>query len=156
MKGMRAILFIVTFVVIATTFAPTSAFAVMGEKASTVQTDMSRLQGQNLKVTSNSIYTTYSFHARGDIIKEYANSDGVIFALSWLGRAPLNMRGIAGKHYGAYAAVRAMQPRLHVRHPIVVKTPLMTVYRGGHMRAWRGLAFIKSLAPSGVSARDLQ
>ncbi len=154
MRGMRIGLTVFSLMLVLS--FSSVALATMGESATTVQTDMSHLQGHNLQVTSNSVYTTYTFQARGDVIKEFANTDGVIFALTWRGRAPLNMRGISGKHYQAYRAMRAMQPHLHVRHPIIVKTPLMTVYRGGHMRDWMGLAYMKSLAPSGVSERDLR
>ncbi len=160
MSGMdaRFRFFVITiFAVIFTAFfAASSAQATVGQGASSVQSDMAQLKGTNYKVTTNSVYTTYSFFARGDTIKEYANSNGVIFAMSWRGATQPPIKGILGKYFNGYAAQFAARVRLHIRRPIMIKTPAIRVFRGGHMRGWVGSAFVQSLAPAGITMGDLR
>ncbi len=137
-------------------FAASSAQATVGQGASSVQSDMAQLKGTNYKVTTNSVYTTYSFFAYGDTIKEYANNDGVIFAMRWHGVSQPPIKDILGTYFNSYAAASAARAHLHMRRPIMIKTPTIHVFRGGHMRDWLGTAFVQSLAPSGITAGDLR
>lgn len=155
MSGMR-IFKIFSSIVFAGLLFTTSAWATVGQGTSSVQSDMAQLKGKNLKITTNSVYTTYSFYARGDTIKEYANSSGVIFAMTWRGVTQPLLRDVLGKYYNGYSSKFAARVQARIRHPFVVKTPSIKVMRGGHMRDWRGVAFVQSLAPSGVTAGDLQ
>jgi hypothetical protein len=89
-------------------------------------------------------------------MKEYLNSDGVVFAVSWSGLGAPNFAELFGSYYTEYQAqVKARIPgrsrnRLHVEGASLVVSNL------GHGSSMIGLAYVPSLLPPGVVPEDLQ
>lgn len=95
--------------------------------------------------------------ATGLVVREYVSPSGTVFAVSWHGPTPPDLRTLLGSYFGEYTAAAAKAPLRPGRRYLALKTQSGAVIQtGGHMRDLRGRAFIPSLFPSGVSEGDIQ
>jgi hypothetical protein len=132
---------------------PCIAAAALGEPETSVQTDVARLRG-SIKVTPYAHYTLHEIQLpSGTLVREFAGSDGKVFAVAWNGPTVPNLRQTLGQYFDAYAAAAKAQHPGH-RH-LQIRQSDLVVLAGGHMRAFSGLAYLPQAIPSGVSVGDL-
>jgi hypothetical protein len=130
-------------------------WAVLGEPASSVETDRVALAGQ-LSMIPAQLYTIQEITTSELVVREYVFRD-TVFAVAWRGRRPPNLVSILGAYFQEYqeaAAVASSGPRM--RGMTRLQGPHVVVEAGGHPRDIRGRAYIPSLLPSGVTKEMIQ
>jgi uncharacterized protein DUF2844 len=124
-------------------------WAVLGEYQNTVGADQRVMRGQIQSVTQQG----YSLHeikgADGAVVREYVSPDGVVFGLSWQSPAMPNLAQLLGSYFPDFQL--ASNRRMRHRGPLVVRTDRVVIESGGHMRAFRGRAYVPSLMPKNLS-----
>jgi Protein of unknown function (DUF2844) len=130
------------------------AWAVLGESVRSVQSDQQRLRGQLLAVARQG----YSLHqitaADGNIVREYVSQEGTVFGVSWQGRTMPDLRHLLGSYYSELLQ-NAQSPHRR-RGPLVVRTDHAVLQSGGHVRAFRGRAYVPSLIPNTLTQAVVQ
>jgi hypothetical protein len=133
--------------------SPCIAAAALGEPETSVQTDVARLRG-SIKVTPRANYKLHEIQLpSGTRVREFAGSDGKVFAVVWSGPAVPNLRQLLGQYFDNYVTAAKAQHSGH-RH-LQIRESNLVVLAGGHMRAFSGLAYLPQALPSGVSVGDL-
>ena len=130
------------------------AFATLGETESSVATEP-QLAKASIKETMRGSYRVHEIQQpSGTVIREYAGLDGKVFAVTWHGPFPINLRQTLGSYFDQYVAAvpGGHQDRNHVQ----VRQSNLVVQVGGHMRAYSGRAYLPQALPSGVVAGDLE
>ena len=98
----------------------------------------------------------YAMHvitaASGTIVREYASPDDRVFAITWRGPTPPDLRTLLGEYFTPYlnASASTVQARAGAHRQLSVAQPDLVVQAAGHARAFRGRAFVPSLIPTGV------
>src|SRR5437868_13973142 len=99
MKYLRQ-LFISLFLVLPGFFSN----ATLGERQSSFEQDLTKLKGSQKAGVSNSRYSTHEMIVSGNTIKEFTNSDGVVFAVSWRGFSKPDLNVLFGCYFSEYKA----------------------------------------------------
>ena len=132
---------------------PCIAAAALGEPETSVQTDVARLRG-TITVTSHANYNLHEIQLpSGTLVREFAGSDGKVFAVAWNGPTVPDLRDILGQYFDNYVTAAKAQHSGH--HHLQIRQSGLVVSAGGHMRAFSGLAYLPQAVPSGVSVGDL-
>lgn len=132
-----------------------SARAALGSDTASVLADGDRMR---VAVQSEilSQYEVLKFGtATGIRVREYLNRDGLVFALSWSGPVPPDLRQLLGVHFTTYAAALTAVVHPGVHRSLRVESSGLTVELGGHLRAYAGRAYLAALLPPGVTAAEL-
>jgi len=133
--------------------SPCIAAAALGEPETSVQTDAARLRG-SIKVTPHANYRLHEIRLpSGTLVREFAGSDGKVFAVAWNGPTVPNLRQTLGQYFDNYMTAAKAQHSGH--HHLQIRESNLVVQAGGHMRAFSGLAYLPQAVPSGVSVGDL-
>lgn len=135
------------------------ATAALGDTVASVQADRVALKGQ-LRVRSEPGYSVHEITAaNGTVVREYVSPAGVVFAVSWSGRAMPNLAQTLGTYFSDYQAAVKSQRAGHAHrgghNHLEVRTPKLIVRAGGHMRQYFGTAYVPSLLPPNLSISDL-
>lgn len=129
---------------------PALAQAELGGTAVSVQDDAVHMQGTLHSVTLQG-YTLYEIQSPSDqTVREYASADDKIFAVSWEGPVIPNLRQLLGEKYFAEYQQAAAERQRYSRGPVSIETPEFVFQQTGHMRAFRGRAYLPQLLPQGV------
>jgi hypothetical protein len=88
----------------------------------------------------------------GATVREYVSSAGAVFAVTWEGPSLPDLRLLLGGYFQQYSdAVQSGGVGARV-----VQQPDLVVYTGGHMRAFRGRAYVPQLLPPGIDAEVIR
>ncbi len=133
------------------------ALAALGGDVASVQADQLHMQG-TLRTTAATSYSVHEIQSpAGTVVREYVSSAGRVFAITWQGQWPPDMRQILGNYFEQYAqAAKAQSSARMGRKPLVIEQPGLVVQMGGHPRSFRGRAYVPDLLPSGVAAEAIQ
>ncbi len=136
---------------------PFAAAASLGGDAASVQNDVAKMQA-TLRTSSSDSYTLHEIQApTGAAVKEYVSPAGKVFAVTWKGPFPPNLRQLLGTYYDQYVqAVQAQRAQRHGHGPLLIQEPGFVVQASGHMRFFVGKAYVPQMVPAGVHAEDLQ
>jgi len=133
--------------------AAAPAWAVLGESVSTVQSDRQRLQGQLVA----EVRQGYSLHqikaAGGRIVREYVSPQGTVFGVAWQGPMMPDLHALLGSYFAEFQQAAQSQ---HRHGPLVVRGEHVVVESGGHMRGFRGRAYVPSLVPETLTQAVVQ
>jgi hypothetical protein len=135
------------------------ARAALGDTVASIQADQASLKGQ-LRVRSEPGYSVQEITAAsGTVVREYVSPAGVVFAVSWSGRAMPNLQQTLGSYFAQFKSAVKSQRADHAHrighNHLEVRTPELIVHAGGHMRQYYGLAYVPSLLPPNLSISDL-
>jgi Protein of unknown function (DUF2844) len=134
--------------------SPCIAAAALGEPETSVQTDAAQLRG-SLKVAQHASYRLHEIQLpSGTLLREFAATDGNVFAVAWSGPTVPNLRQALGAYFDNY--VTAAQGKHPGHHHLEIHESGLVVQASGHMRAFSGLAYLPSAVPRGVSVGDLR
>ncbi len=133
------------------------AQASLGDDSSTVEADRRVLRGTRVAVVTHAKFAVHEIRSGGMSLKEYAASNGKIFAVTWTGTHQPDLSSIFGTYFEDFsqanqAAVKVKGVRSHAR----IEGKKVTVERFGHMGSIRGKAFVQSLLPQGVSLDEIK
>jgi hypothetical protein len=131
------------------------AFAALGGKAETVDTDRARLHARlnrsNLATSTQNDLTLND----GTVTRQFTNADGVVFAVSWSGPMRPDLRQIFGNYYPRLQSAAAKTARLHARMAFSANDADFVVRSGGHPGAFWGYAILPTKVPASFDASRL-
>jgi hypothetical protein len=135
--------------------AASPAWATLGQPESTVNNDVEFLHGQ----TRDEARTGYRLHVitdpGGTVVREYISPAGIVFGISWQGPFLPNMQQILGTYFSHLQAYALAQTGRR-GGPMTIQKENFVLISGGHMRAYRGHAYVPKLLPPGVSPEVVQ
>jgi hypothetical protein len=136
-------------------FCATSADATLGGGRDTVDADRVHLTARLTSTTSG----THTVHAltlaNGGVVREFARSDGAVFAITWHGPSRPDLRQLLGARFDIMQSDNAMPGGRRSRRPLAVRRSDFILGSGGHSGAFHGFAILPGLAPAGFSTKDL-
>jgi hypothetical protein len=133
--------------------SPCIAAAALGAAEASVQSDAVQLRG-SIKVTEHASYRLHEIQLpSGTLVREFAGSDGKVFAIAWNGPTVPNLRQTLGQYFDNYVAAAKAKHGGH--HQLRIQESNLVVQAGGHMRAFSGRAYLPQSVPAGVSIGDL-
>lgn len=91
----------------------------------------------------------------GTTVREYADNNGVVFAVSWEGPVKPDLKQLLGHYFQTFIDASAATPHASTG-PITIRENDLVVHAGGHPRAFFGSAYVPTLIPSGVAIDALQ
>jgi hypothetical protein len=91
----------------------------------------------------------------GTVVHEYLSRAGKVFAVSWHGPMPPDLRQLFGSYFVSYQSAAAAQSRPGMHRQLNVALSDFVVQASGHLRAFQGKAYVPSLVPAGLSVTDL-
>ena len=131
-----------------------AAHAELGGNIATIAADQQRMKAttpaQRLN-TTNPNYNAHEFTTEiGTVVREYANTDGIIFAVTWNGPTKPDLQQLLGRYFPLFM-MASTQAKRTGNGPMAIATDDLIVHSGGHLRAFTGHAYVPSLTPTGVS-----
>ena len=130
------------------------AGAALGESVDSISRDRERLRGE----VHESPRQGYGVHeitaAGGTVVREYVAPSGLVFGVAWEGPIMPDLESLLGRHYAAFR--QAVSAGGHRRAPVVLRTQDLVVASGGHMRAFRGRAYLPGILPRGFDAEGIR
>ena len=102
----------------------------------------------------------YALHettlANGTTVREYANSDGIVFAVAWRGPVLPDLRALLGEHFDTLQRETGSARRAGRRGgPVNLQQGKLVLRSRGRMRNFNGHAFAVDLVPAGVDINDV-
>jgi hypothetical protein len=94
--------------------------------------------------------------ANGTIVREYVSPKGVVFGIAWQAPFMPNMEQLLGSYVTNLETASKSQTQVRHLRGLIVRTNDFVFASGGHMRFWKGSAYVPSLVPSNVSAEVVQ
>ncbi len=134
--------------------ASRAALAALGADVSSVESDRVHMKAAAVTTTTSALYTVHQMQTPGGtIVREFANAGGVVFAVTWRGPFPPDLRQTLGAYFQKYQS--APRAGRHGHTHDTVEQPDLVVHSGGHLRAFAGIAYVPQLVPQGVSMDQL-
>jgi hypothetical protein len=139
-----------TFLILAALAATAMpGWAVLGGSAESVVTDQLKFQAKR-SVVETQEYTIHEISRDdGTLIREYVTPAGKVFGVSWSGPVLPDLAQLLGPYNSEFQAT--VHAKARHRRTAEVANPDLVVESGGHMRAFVGRAYLKSMLPSGVT-----
>lgn len=130
--------------------------AALGNDISSLPADQAHLHA-TLQSTPRAAYVQHELRAAsGLVIHEYSAPNGKIFAVAWEGPVIPDLRQILGAHFEDFRRAAEVQNRRDVRGPLFIQQNGLTVELGGHMRSYRGKAYLSDDVPESVRVEELR
>lgn len=89
------------------------------------------------------------------VVREYSDSRGVVFAVSWSGPVLPDLRTLLGIHFSTMRDAAAARPKAG-NSQLALRRPDVVIVSGGHMRAFTGRAWIPTALPAGFSTDGIE
>ncbi len=134
--------------------ASSAALATLGGDVSSVESDRVHMKAAAVVATASGLYTLHEMQTpSGTTVREYANSDGVVFAVTWSGPFPPDLRQTLGTYFQTYQGAPRAKRYGHTHD--VLSQPNLVVHSAGHLRAFVGSAYVPQLVPAGIAIEQL-
>ena len=144
------------FVSLAFAWLASPASASLGGDTVSVSDDSVKLRGQ-LVSTGMLQYNRHDITTgSGTVIHEYLSRSGKVFAVTWKGPTPPDLRQLFGSYFEPFRSAAAAHSQPGGHRQVSIAQSDFIVQATGHMRAFQGKAYVPSLVPSGVSVAELQ
>jgi hypothetical protein len=144
------------FIILGALLLPGQAFAHLGGDTDSVSADRELLHAQ-LRSTPMQHYNRHEISTPGGtLVHEYTTLQGTVFALTWQGPVPPNLRQLFGTYYNEYQDAAASQGRPGAHRQLDVRHADLVVQSTGRLRSFSGRAYVPSLVPAGVTVADIQ
>lgn len=151
----RAALGISALGCLAASLLPASALAYLGGDETSVAADRAALEGR-LNSTPMLQFVRHEISLGASaVVHEYTTPAGKVFAVTWQGPFPPDLRQLFGSYFTQYQSALAAQPRPGMHRQLRVAQADLVVESAGHLRSFRGMAYVPSLVPAGVAVADL-
>lgn len=134
--------------------ASRGALATLGGDVSSVESDRVHMKAASVTTTATDLYTVHQMQTPGGTtVREYASSNGIVFAVTWSGPFPPDLRQALGTYFQTYQTAPRAKRYGHTHD--VLTQPNLVVHSGGHLRAFFGSAYVPQLVPAGVAIDQL-
>jgi hypothetical protein len=128
-----------------------SAVAVLGESGDSVDKDRVALKASQPTTRVTKSYSVQELKTKTISVREYLTPSGVVFGIAWNGITHPDLTHLLGSFAEEYATAIRNAPRKHGRRHSQLVTEHIIVEKWGHLRNFKGRAYIKSLIPPGVT-----
>jgi hypothetical protein len=138
------------------------AFAMLGGSAGSIGQDglitpsspaaLAALSGAN---SNGGVNLQTIITAEGVTVNEFVARNQV-FAVSWGGQVMPDLSSVLGPYFPAFQQAALNRPKLGRNAPLVVEAQDLVVHSYGHMRAFKGMAYIPSLVPAGFDITRIE
>ncbi len=149
--------------------AATPAMAELGGSPRTIEADRSHLAA-SMHATGAATHRLQTLTtANGSVVREFTNSDGVVFAVAWRGPGRPDLRQLLGGAFDTFQAqVTAPDADLapaadgtlvhhgRLRRALVVERSDLVAHSAGRPGAFFGFAYLPQQIPAGFSPDALQ
>jgi len=138
---------------------PSLAFAALGGAPAPVAPTASSgtgAKGMQMPVEVASFTVNEIQAPTGTIIKEYVSLQNVVFAVSWQGPIMPDLQQLLGDYFPSFQRAAVDSRSTGRRGPLVVDQADLVVQSGGHMRDYRGRAYVPGLVPADVTIDKIQ
>ena len=133
-----------------------AALASLGGDAASIDADAAMMRGTQITRLSPA-YTVREIAGESSMdIHEFSNGRGVVFAVSWSAPVIPDLRLLLGSYFGRYTDALARLRQAGIHRTVRIDSPELVVESSGHLRAYRGLAYLPSEVPAGVTTAELQ
>jgi len=138
-------------------WAAPAALAALGGTADSVSTDTQALRGQ-LRSIPYLQYDVKEIDTGPITVREYVTRSGLVFAITWSGPVPPDLRALLGTYFGRFesAAAAAHRASPGIRRELQINQSDLVVQSSGRLRSFHGIAYLPSLLPDGVSVSQLR
>ncbi len=133
-----------------------SAQATLGGDSASILADATQLHGQVQPVQPAPGDTVSIRTDNGMTVREFLDSGGTVFAVSWSGPAVPDLAAVLGAYFGQYASALWLLQNAGRQRAIHVVTADLVVDTGGHLRAYSGRAYLPAAVPAGVALDTLR
>ncbi len=143
---------------IVATLSAGPALAALGGPLESVEADRAHMRAAAAPALQMEGYTVHPMTlAGGGVVREYADKNGVVFALNWTAPGRPDLRQLLGEqHFADFQADNGVVRRVRTRRAMVTRRPDLVVHSGGRPGGFFGVAYIPSVVPPGFSAVDVQ
>jgi hypothetical protein len=147
----RSLLLLVTTAMLC---APRAVMASLGGDVTTVEADRVHMKSASVKSTQSALYSVHELQTpSGTTVREFADDNGIVFAVTWHGPFLPDLRQTLGAYFEAYQSAPRAKRYGHSHN--IVEEPGLVVHSNGHMRSFSGIAYVPQLVPTGVSIGQL-
>ena len=91
----------------------------------------------------------------GTIVREYADANNIVFAVSWSGPTLPDLRTLLGDKFDVMTSNAAKRTKAG-HSQLAVNQSDFVIVSNGHMRAFTGKAWIPSAVPSGFDTNTIE
>jgi hypothetical protein len=133
-----------------------TAFAGLGGDAASILADSNQMQGVLHSYSSPQFDVQEITTENGLRVREFVNRDGLVFAVAWSGPTEPDLQQLLGVHFAPYHQARMAQTPPGLHRALRLALPDLVIESGGHMRAYRGRAYLPMRLPAGTSTADLK
>jgi len=128
-------------------------WAVLGEYASSIDLDQQVLHGERRESARQGFSVHELTAPDGLVVREFVSPAGLVFGVTWQApRMPDLQQVLGNQNVTELQQALAALPRRHSGAPLIVRTSRLVFVSGGHMRSFRGYAYVPSLVPANISA----
>ena len=155
-RSIHAALSLPALIAVAFAWVAAPAAASLGGDLTSVSDDSVQFRGQ-LVSTGMLHYDQHDITtASGTVVHQYLSPGGKVFAVTWKGPMPPDLRQLFGPYFEPFRSAAAAQSRPGGHRQVSIVQSDFVVQAAGHMRDFQGKAYVPSLVPSGVSVAELQ
>jgi hypothetical protein len=133
----------------------TTVCAGLGGNSDSIIADSIEMQGGVHAYSSAQFEIQEIIAATGTRVREFVNRDGLVFAVAWSGPAEPDLQLLLGAHFAQYHQARMAQTPPGLHRDLRLALPDLVIESGGHLRAYRGRAYLPTRVPAGVSTAGL-
>lgn len=134
----------------------TAARAGLGDGTQGVFDDAKILHGV-VHAVSYPLFDIHEINAASGLrVREYANRDGIVFAVTWAGAVQPDLQQLLQGSFAEYNQLRSALTRPGLRRVLRIVAADLVVETSGHLRAYSGRAYLPAFIPAGASVADLR
>jgi hypothetical protein len=130
------------------------AWAALGSDVSSVNSDVQALRGQHSMVAK----TGYNLHQittpDGGVVNEFVSPAGIVFGISWNSHFAPNLQQLLGSHMTDFQ--QGQRTHYVPRRALTIQGDNFVFVSMGHMRNFRGRAYVPGLIPANLTAEVVQ
>lgn len=129
------------------------AWGALGDNVMSVQNDQIHMKG-TLRSVANERYVLHEIRtASGGSVREFVSPGGSVFGLAWEGPNVPDLQQILGQYF---ETMKQAASQRRSRGPLIIHTPEFVFEQTGHMRSFRGRAYLPQDLPQSVDAAEIQ
>ena len=135
------------------------AHASLGGDVSSIEADRIIMKSENAAKQTPSPTGSYTLHEitlpSGTLVRQYASSTGVVFAVTWTGPMIPNLQQILGDHFQTLVAHQSQQ-NLVGHRSVSHHAADLVIESSGHPRSFVGRAYLPTAIPAGLTPQEIQ
>jgi hypothetical protein len=130
------------------------AWAALGDDVSSIDADAQALGGKHMMVSKAGYDMHQITFSDGSVVNEFVSPAGMVFGVSWQAHSIPNLRQLLG----TYITNLQQGQRTHVvrRRAVTIQGDNFVFSSVGHLRDFRGRAYVPGLVPANLTPEVVQ